>query len=91
MVCKGNHRMAVYMIFADLGVKCGRQTGSAIDYNLYLSKSTNHFSLYVLIRDDFNGTIYFLIRQSNMAARQEVPSITTYIYPNRLIILVYRF
>ena len=83
--------MTVYMIFADLGVKYGCQTGSAIDYNLYLSKSTNHFSLQVLIPDDFNGTIYFLIRRSNMAAKQEVPSITTYIYPNRLIFLLYRF
>ena len=27
----------------------------------------------------------FLIRRSNMAAKQEVPSITTYSYPNRLI------
>ena len=40
--------------------------------------------------DEFNGTIYFMIRGSNMAAKQEVASITTYIYPSRLIFL-YRF
>ena len=41
--------------------------------------------------DEFNGTIYFMIQGSNMAAKQEVQSITIYIYPNRLITLFYRF
>ena len=34
----------------------------------------------VLICDEFNGAIYFMIRGSNMATIQEVPSITTYMY-----------
>ena len=41
--------------------------------------------------DEFNGTIYFMIRGSNMAAKQEAASIITYIYPNRLIFLLCRF
>ena len=73
------------MNFADLGIKYGRQTGNAIDYKLYLCKSTNLFIILVLICDESNGAIYFIIRGSNMAAKQEVVSITPYIYASRLI------
>ena len=66
--------------FADLGIKYGRQTGSAIDYKLYLYKSTNLFVIWVLICDEFNGAIYFIFRKSDIAAKQEVASITTYVY-----------
>ena len=41
--------------------------------------------------DEFNGTIYFMIRGSNMATKQEVASISTYSYPNRLIFILFRF
>ena len=36
--------------------------------------------------DEFNGAIYFMFWGLNMAAKQEAPSITTYIYANRLIL-----
>ena len=46
----------------------------------------------VLICEEFNGTIYFIkIRRSTMAAKQEVASITTYIYAGRVIFSLYRF
>ena len=41
--------------------------------------------------DKFNGIIYFMIRGCNMVAKQEVASITTYIYASRLIFSIYRF
>ena len=41
--------------------------------------------------NEFNGAIYFMIRVSNMAAKQEMPSNTTYNYANRLIFLLYKF
>ena len=34
----------------------------------------------VLICDEFNGAIYFMIRGSNKATIQDGPSITTYMY-----------
>ena len=40
---------------------------------------------------EFNGIIYFLIRGSNIIAKQEVASITTYIYTSRLVFSIYRF
>ena len=41
--------------------------------------------------DEFNDAIYFIFQGFNMAAKQEVPSITTDIAANQLLLCLCRF